>query len=120
HSRGSDCYSYPSRPGSVLLRMLAVDGTGHVSWNLRSGRSWRRSMAPYARVGRWLREARNLAGMRLSSKIFLASALVIVVLAGVSALSLGAVGGLVSVNREITTRTIPALSLAASVRDAIQ
>src|SRR2546426_6281591 len=77
-------------------------------------------MAPYTRVGRWLREARNLAGMRLSSKIFLASALVIVVLAGVSALSLGAVGGLVSVNREITTRTIPALSLAASARDAIQ
>jgi len=76
--------------------------------------------AGHARVGRWLREARNLSGMRLSSKIFLASALVIVVLAGVSALSLGAVGGLVSVNREITTRTIPALSLAASARDAIQ
>src|SRR2546425_3866758 len=58
-------------------------------------------------------------GMRLSSKIFLASALVIAVLAGVSALSLGAVGGLVSVNREITTRTIPALGLAASAREAI-
>src|SRR3989441_2114663 len=58
-------------------------------------------------------------GMRLSSKIFLASALVIVVLAGVSALSLGAVGRLVSVNREITTRTIPALSLTASAREAI-
>src|SRR2546427_12915377 len=103
-------------------------------------------MAPCARVGRWLREARNLSGaeisrrvrlryralwwtdpggrgkgfgMRLGSKIFLASALVIVVLAGVSALSLGAVGGLVSVNREITTRTIPALGLAASAREAI-
>jgi len=59
-------------------------------------------------------------GMRLSSKIFLSSALVIVVLAGVSAMSLGAVGRLVSVNREITTRTIPALSLAASAREAIQ
>ena len=59
-------------------------------------------------------------GMRLSSKIFLSSALVIVVLAGVSALSLGAVGRLVSVNREITTRTIPALSLTASAREAIQ
>jgi len=58
-------------------------------------------------------------GMRLSSKIFLSSALVIVVLAGVSALSLGAVGRLVSVNREITTRTIPALSLTASAREAI-
>src|SRR4029450_5962686 len=31
----------------------------------------------------------------------------------------GAVVGLVSVNREITTRTIPALSLAASAREAI-
>src|SRR3989454_9103346 len=58
-------------------------------------------------------------GMRLSSKIFLSSALVIVVLAGVSALSLGAVGRLVSVNRESTTRTIPALSLTASAREAI-
>jgi signal transduction histidine kinase len=83
-------------------------------------------MAPFVRAVQWLREARNLSGaenrlgMRLSSKIFLASALVIVVLAGVSALSLGAVGGLVSVNREITTRTIPALSLAASAREAIQ
>src|SRR4030095_3899642 len=58
-------------------------------------------------------------GLRLSSKIFLASALVIGVLAGVSALSLGAVGRLVSANREITTHTIPALALAASARDAI-
>jgi hypothetical protein len=57
--------------------------------------------------------------LRLSSKIFLASALVIGVLAGVSALSLGAVGRLVSVNREITTHTIPALALTASARDAI-
>jgi signal transduction histidine kinase len=58
-------------------------------------------------------------GLRLSSKIFLASALVIGVLAGVSALSLGAVGRLVSVNREITTHTIPALALTASARDAL-
>jgi len=57
--------------------------------------------------------------MRLSSKIFLASALVILVFAGVSALSLGAVGRLVSVNREITISTIPALSLTASVREAM-
>ena len=129
-------------------------------------------MAPYLRLGQWLRAARNRSGaeifrrfrervstrlevvsqagepaeggggrherrryrvlwwthsrgrgkglgMRLSSKIFLTSSLVIVVLAGVSAFSLGAVGGLVSVNREITTRTIPALSLAASSREAI-
>jgi len=58
-------------------------------------------------------------GIRLRSKIFLASALVIVVLAGVSALSLGAVGRLVSANREVTTRAIPALSLTASAREAI-
>jgi hypothetical protein len=58
-------------------------------------------------------------GMRLRSKIFLASALMIAVLAVVSALSLGAVGGLVSANREITTRTIPTLSLTASAREAI-
>jgi len=58
-------------------------------------------------------------GLRLSSKIFLASALVILVLAGVSAVSLGAVGRLVSVNREITTRAIPTMTLTASARDAI-
>jgi signal transduction histidine kinase len=58
-------------------------------------------------------------GMRLSSKMFLSSALVIVVLASISALSLGAVGRLASVNRETTTRTIPAMSLTASARDAI-
>ena len=58
-------------------------------------------------------------GMRLSSKMFLSSALVIVVLTSVSVLSLGAVGRLVSVNRETATRTIPAMSLTASVRDAM-
>src|SRR5947208_8460578 len=58
-------------------------------------------------------------GSRLSSKIFLASALVILVFAGVSALSLGAVGRLVSVNREITVSTIPALTVTASARDAL-
>jgi signal transduction histidine kinase len=58
-------------------------------------------------------------GMRLRSKIFLACALVILVLAGVSVLSLGALGRLVSANREITTRAIPTLSLTASAREAI-
>src|SRR5690348_12136956 len=58
-------------------------------------------------------------GMRLSSKMFLSSALVIVVLASISAFSLGAIGRLVSVNRETTTRTIPAMSLTASARDSI-
>jgi signal transduction histidine kinase len=55
--------------------------------------------------------------MRLASKIFLASSLVILVLAGVGALSLGAVGRLVSVNREITTQNVPALRLTGGLRD---
>src|SRR5256712_7506779 len=57
--------------------------------------------------------------MRLGSKIFLTSALVIVVLAGVGVLSLRAVGRLVSANQEIATRTIPALRLTASAREGI-
>ena len=57
--------------------------------------------------------------MRLGSKIFLTSALVIIVLAGVGFLSLRALGRLVSVNREIATRTVPALRLTASAREAI-
>ncbi len=57
--------------------------------------------------------------MRLASKIFLTSALVIVVLAGVGVLSLKAVDRLVAVNREITTQTVPALRLAAAAREAI-
>ena len=58
--------------------------------------------------------------MRLASKIFLTSLLVIAVLAGVGVWSLAAVGRLVSVNREITTETGPALRLAASLRDRVQ
>src|SRR5919198_5166670 len=57
--------------------------------------------------------------MRLGSKIFLTSALVIVVLAGVGGLSLLAVDRLVLVNREIARQTIPALRLTASTREAI-
>src|SRR5260370_22100498 len=57
--------------------------------------------------------------MRLASKIFLTATLVIVVLAGVGVLSLRAVDRLVSVNREITTLTVPALRLAAGAREAI-
>ena len=57
--------------------------------------------------------------MRLASKIFLTSAAVVVVLGAVGVLSLRAVGRLASVNREITTRTVPALRLAASTRDAV-
>lgn len=58
-------------------------------------------------------------GMRLSSKIFLTSAVVIVVLAGVGAFSLAALSRLVSVNREITSRAMPAMSLTASAREAL-
>lgn len=57
--------------------------------------------------------------MRLASKIFLTSALVIVVLAGVGILSLRAVDRLVSFNRDITTQTVPALHLATSIREAL-
>src|SRR5947208_16447696 len=57
--------------------------------------------------------------MRLASKFFLPSTLVIAVLAGVGAVSPGAVARLVTVAREITTVTVPALRLAASVREAI-
>jgi len=57
--------------------------------------------------------------VRLASKMLLTSALVIVVLAGVGILSLRTVDRLVSVNQEITTRTLPALHLAASVRESI-
>src|SRR5438105_2923427 len=57
--------------------------------------------------------------MRLASKIFLTSSLVILVLAGVGVLSLGAVGRLVSVNREITTHTVPALRVTGGLRDQL-
>jgi hypothetical protein len=62
---------------------------------------------------------RGKLGLRLRSKIFVAYAVVIAVLAGVSTLSLSAVDRLVSANREMTTRAIPALSLTASNREAI-
>jgi signal transduction histidine kinase len=58
--------------------------------------------------------------MRLASKIFWTSALVIVVLAGVAALSLRAIDRLVSANRDIVTRTVPALRLTAAAREAIE
>jgi len=58
-------------------------------------------------------------GKRLASRPFLTSVLVIVVLAAVGFLSFHAVGNLVSVNRDIATRTVPAVRLAASTREAI-
>jgi K+-sensing histidine kinase KdpD len=57
--------------------------------------------------------------MRLASKIFLASSLVILVLVGVAAWSLQAVNRLVSANRAIATQTLPALRLQASVRESL-
>jgi hypothetical protein len=79
-----------------------------------------------SRLTHWLRRPRRLR--RLSRRrgpcgsprrCFLTSALVVVVLAVVGVLSLRAVGRLASVNREITTRTVPALRLATSTRDAV-
>ncbi len=61
----------------------------------------------------------RLIGTRLAAKPFIMSLLVIVVLAIVGFLSFHAVGNLVAVNREIATRTIPAVRLAASTREAI-
>src|SRR5207245_11184995 len=57
--------------------------------------------------------------MRLGTSIFRTSALRTVVLAGVGVRSRRAVGGLVSANRDIAPRTIPALRLTASAREAI-
>ncbi|MBI2157023.1 MAG: HAMP domain-containing histidine kinase [Candidatus Rokubacteria bacterium] len=57
--------------------------------------------------------------MRLASKIFLTASLVIVVLGGVGVLSLRAVDRLVTVNREVTTRAVPALALAVAAREAV-
>jgi len=58
-------------------------------------------------------------GTRLAAKPFVISVLVILVLSVVGYLCFHAVGNLVAVNREIATRTIPAVRLAASTREAI-
>jgi signal transduction histidine kinase len=58
--------------------------------------------------------------MRLASKIFLATALVIAVLGAVGAWSLRAMGELVAVNREIGARAVPAVRLAAAGQDAMR
>jgi signal transduction histidine kinase len=118
----------PNRPGIEILRRVRL-ATYRFGKNVLYELVRRLDGGSVGRKYRWLRQ-RALwwtdprgrdegLGMRLRSKIFLASALVIVVLAGVSALSLAAVGRLVSANREITAHAIPALSLAASAREAI-
>jgi signal transduction histidine kinase len=77
------------------------------------------SLGNAATPTRALRTITNLFGTRLAAKPFVISLLVIAVLGVVGYLSFHAVGNLVSVNREIATRTIPAVRLAASTREAI-
>src|SRR5438445_558830 len=69
--------------------------------------------------GRSLRTIARVFGTRLAAKPFVISLLVIVVLTVVGYLSFHAVGNLVAVNREIATRTIPAIRLAPSTREPI-
>lgn len=57
--------------------------------------------------------------MRLASKLFVASSLVILVLVGVAVLSLRAIGRLVSANAEIATRVVPAVRRATGVHEAL-
>lgn len=57
--------------------------------------------------------------MRLASKIFVTSSLVVVVLLVVGALSLQAVDRLVRANRAISSQSVPALRTIATVRDAM-
>ncbi|HEX4993841.1 MAG TPA: HAMP domain-containing sensor histidine kinase [Methylomirabilota bacterium] len=58
--------------------------------------------------------------MRLATKIFLVSALVILVLCGTVVWSLLTVKRLVSANQEIATRAVPALRLQGALREAVQ
>src|SRR6185369_15999689 len=57
--------------------------------------------------------------MRLASKIFLVSALVIIVLCGTAVWSLFTVKRLVTTNQEIATRAVPALRLQGTLREAV-
>ncbi len=57
--------------------------------------------------------------MRLAGKIFLVSALVILVLFGTVVWSLLTVKRLVTVNQEIATRAVPALRLQGALREAV-
>ncbi len=57
--------------------------------------------------------------MRLASRLFVASSLMIVVVAAVGALSLRSIGRLVSVNADIATRALPAVRRTAGVHDAV-
>ncbi len=57
--------------------------------------------------------------MRLASKIFAASTLVILALVGVAGWSLLAVGHLVRAHRDITDRSLPALQLEVSLEEIV-
>ncbi len=57
--------------------------------------------------------------MRLATKIFLVSALVILVLCGTVVWSLLTVKRLVTANQEITTRAVPALRLQGALRESV-
>ena len=57
--------------------------------------------------------------MRLATKIFLVSSLVILVLFGTGVWSLLTVSRLVTVNQEIATRAVPALRLQGALREAV-
>jgi two-component system, NtrC family, sensor histidine kinase GlrK len=57
--------------------------------------------------------------MRLSHKIFVTTAVLILALAGVGTWSLLAINRLVDVNRAIATQSVPALRLSASLREQL-
>src|SRR5262249_43147108 len=67
--------------------------------------------APMDRVAR--------TGMRLASKIFAATTLVILALVGVAAWSLQAVDDLVRAHRDITERSLPALQLEVALQEVV-
>ena len=58
--------------------------------------------------------------MRLAPKVFLASALVILMLGGVAGWSLQAVNELVEVNRGIATRSVPAIEAASGLPESFR
>src|SRR5262249_23095219 len=58
--------------------------------------------------------------MRLALRIFLANALVILVLAGVAAWTLAEVAKLITANREVAVRAAEALRLEVSLRELMQ
>ena len=57
--------------------------------------------------------------MRLSHKVFVTTALLMLALAGVGTWSLLAISRLVDVNRAIATQSVPALRMATSLREQL-